>query len=122
MILRRVKREGKLAFDRLPQQYSYPSSLDRLLSALAKSPHEDALDVLLALARRDSRFLARHDWAQAVIKVCTEKSGQTCWRWSARASWAMRVVLIPFTCRAGSRTSARNSRRSRKRYCNAIRA
>ncbi|UWU70562.1 NACHT domain-containing NTPase [Bradyrhizobium sp. NC92] len=63
--------------DRLPQQYSYPSSLDRLLSALAKSAHEGALDVLLALARRDPRFLARHDWAQAVIKVGTEKSGQT---------------------------------------------
>jgi hypothetical protein len=63
--------------DRLPQQYSYPSSLDRLLSALAKSPHDGALDVLLALARRDPRFLARHDWAQAVIKVGTEKSGQT---------------------------------------------
>jgi hypothetical protein len=63
--------------DRLPQQYGYPSSLDRLLSALAKSPHRSALDVLQALARRDPRFLARHDWAQAVIKVGTEKSGQT---------------------------------------------
>jgi hypothetical protein len=63
--------------ERLPQQYGYPSSLDRLLSALAKSPHDGALDVLLALARRDPRFLARHDWAQAVIKVGTEKSGQT---------------------------------------------
>jgi hypothetical protein len=63
--------------DRLPQQYGYPSSLDRLLSALAKSPHEGALDVLQALARRDPRLLARHDWAQAVIKLGTEKSGQT---------------------------------------------
>jgi len=63
--------------DRLPQQYSYSNSLDRLLSALAKSPHEGALDVLQALARRDSRLLARHDWARAVIKVGTEKSGQT---------------------------------------------
>jgi hypothetical protein len=63
--------------DRLPQQYSYPSSLDRLLSALAKSPHDGALDVLLALARRDPRFLARHNWAQAVIRVGTEKSSQT---------------------------------------------
>jgi hypothetical protein len=32
-------------------------------------------DVLQALARRDPRLLARHDWAQAV-KVGTEKSGQ----------------------------------------------
>jgi hypothetical protein len=62
--------------DRLPQEYSYPSSLDRLLSALAKSPHGSALEVLQALARRDPRLLARHDWAQAVIKVGTEKSGQ----------------------------------------------
>jgi hypothetical protein len=34
-------------------------------------------DVLQALARRDPRLLARHDWAQAAIKVGTEKSGQT---------------------------------------------
>ncbi|MGB8397834.1 MAG: hypothetical protein WCE35_03440 [Bradyrhizobium sp.] len=47
------------------------------MSALAKSPHESALDVLQALARRGPRLLARHDWAQAVIKVGTEKSGQT---------------------------------------------
>jgi hypothetical protein len=63
--------------DRLPAQYGYPSSFDRLPSALAKSPHDGALDVLQALARRDPRFLARHDWAQAVIKLGTEKSGQT---------------------------------------------
>ncbi|QAU44189.1 hypothetical protein XH91_01670 [Bradyrhizobium guangzhouense] len=63
--------------DRLPEEYGYPSSLDRLLSALAKSPHEGALDLLQALARRDPRLLAQHDWAQAVIKVGTEKSGQT---------------------------------------------
>jgi hypothetical protein len=63
--------------DRLPEQYGYPSSFDRLLSALAKSPHEGALDLLQALARRDPRLLARHDWAQAVIKVGTEKSGKT---------------------------------------------
>jgi hypothetical protein len=34
-------------------------------------------DVLQALARRDPGLLARHDWAQAAIKVGTEKSGQT---------------------------------------------
>ncbi len=34
-------------------------------------------DVLQALARRDPQLLARHDWAQAAIKVGTEKSGQT---------------------------------------------
>jgi hypothetical protein len=43
--------------DRLPAQYGYPSSLDRLLSALAKSPHEGALDLLQALARRDPRLV-----------------------------------------------------------------
>lgn len=62
--------------DRLPEEYGYPSSLDRLLSALAKSPHDDALDVLQRLARRDPRLLARHDWTQAVIKISTEKSDQ----------------------------------------------
>lgn len=63
--------------DRLPEQYRHVNSLDRSLSALAKSPHENALKVLQALARRDPRLLARHEWAQAVIKVGTEKSAQT---------------------------------------------
>jgi NACHT conflict system protein len=63
--------------DRLPEQYRHVNSLDRLLSALAKSPHENALEVLRTLARRDPRLLARHEWAQAVIKVGTEKSAQT---------------------------------------------
>jgi hypothetical protein len=62
--------------DRLPQQYSYPSSFDRLLSALARSSYDNALDVLQALGRRDPRILARHDWVNAVIKLGTEASGR----------------------------------------------
>ena len=60
--------------DRLPQQYGYPGSLDRLLSALGKSPHDGALGVLQALGRRDPRMAARHDWLDAVIKLGTEGS------------------------------------------------
>ena len=60
--------------DRLPQQYSYPGSFDRLLSALGKSPHDGALGVLQALGRRDPRMVARHDWLDAVIKLGTEGS------------------------------------------------
>jgi len=60
----------------LPQQYSYPRSLERLFSALSKSPHECALDVLQALARRDPRVAAEHDWLDAVIKLGTEESAQ----------------------------------------------
>jgi hypothetical protein len=62
--------------DRLPEQYGYPSSLDRLLSALAKSPHDSALGALQALGRRDPRILARQDWVNAVIKLGTEPSGR----------------------------------------------
>ena len=108
--------------DRLPQQYSYPSSLDRLLSAFAKSPHEGALDVLQALARRDPRLLARHDWAQAVIKVGTEKSGQTLVALACDGELGDAVASMPSTCRDSSRVSARNSRRSRERCCNATSA
>ncbi len=62
--------------DRLPQQYGYPGSLDRLSSALGKSPHDGALGVLRALGRRDPRIAARHDWLDAMIKLGTEGSGQ----------------------------------------------
>jgi hypothetical protein len=60
--------------DRLPQQYSYPGSFDRLLSALGKSPQDGALGVLQALGRRDQRMAARHDWLDAVVKLRTEGS------------------------------------------------
>jgi hypothetical protein len=62
--------------DRLPRQYGYPGSLDRLLSALGKSPHEGALNVLRALARRGPGVAARHDWLHAMVKLGTEGSGQ----------------------------------------------
>jgi hypothetical protein len=62
--------------DRLPPQYSYPGSLDRLLSALGKSPHDGALGVLRALGHRDPRIAARHSWLDAMIKLGTEGSGQ----------------------------------------------
>jgi hypothetical protein len=62
--------------DRLPPQYGYASSLDRLISALAKSPHDEALGVLQALGRHDPKIMARHEWVDALIKLRTEASGR----------------------------------------------
>ncbi|MGH7120668.1 MAG: hypothetical protein ACREFP_17050, partial [Acetobacteraceae bacterium] len=62
--------------DRLPATYRYPRSLQRLLSALSKSPHESALALLEALSRRDPRMFAEHDWVDAVIKLGTEESAR----------------------------------------------
>jgi hypothetical protein len=62
--------------DRLPPQYGYASSLDRLISALAKSPHDEALGVLEALGRHDPKIMARHEWVDALIKLRTEASGR----------------------------------------------
>lgn len=64
--------------DMLPDEYvRYPRGLHRLFWALGKSPREGALDVLLALARRDSRLLEDHDWRDALIKLGTEQAALT---------------------------------------------
>ncbi len=60
--------------DLLPRQYGYPSSLDRLLSALGKSPHDGALGVLQALGHRDPKITARYDWLDAMITLGTKRS------------------------------------------------
>jgi len=63
--------------DLLPEDYRrYPRALHRLLSALGQSPHERALDVLQALARRDPRMIADHDWLDALIRLGTEESAR----------------------------------------------
>ena len=48
--------------------------LSRLLSALSHSPSEDAVDVLVELARRRPRMLADYDWWYALVKIGTEES------------------------------------------------
>ena len=48
--------------------------LSRLLSALSYSPSEDAVDVLVELARRRPRMLADYDWWYALVKIDTEES------------------------------------------------
>jgi hypothetical protein len=62
--------------DRLPDEYRYPRSLERLLSALSKSPHEGALGVLQALAVRDSRMVTEYHWLNALIKLGTQASAR----------------------------------------------
>jgi hypothetical protein len=63
--------------DRLPAEYRYPRSLERLLSALSKSPHEEAVAVLEGLLRRDPRMIDEYDWLNALMKIGTEDSAKT---------------------------------------------
>jgi hypothetical protein len=58
----------------VPGTHRNPWKLERLLNALGNSPHEDALRVLEELAKRDTRFLARHEWLNAMMKLGTEAS------------------------------------------------
>ena len=50
------------------------SGLSRLLSALSHSPSEDAVDVLLELARHRPQLLSNYDWWHALVKIGTEES------------------------------------------------
>jgi hypothetical protein len=56
----------------VPRQYCEPWDLDRLLIALADSPHEDVLLVFKALADWDQRVLNNHHWLYALLKIGTE--------------------------------------------------
>jgi hypothetical protein len=61
---------------RLPGQYNSPRSLERLLSALGKSPHQGALGVLEALAERDPGMAVEYGWLSALIAMGTEESAR----------------------------------------------
>lgn len=60
----------------LPEQHSSPWELDRLLIALADSPHDDALQVLKILAERDKRILDTYHWTNSVFRLGTEAAGR----------------------------------------------
>jgi hypothetical protein len=108
--------------DRLPEQYGYPSSLDRLLSALAKSPHEGA-----SISFRRLRAAIPGSWRGMIglrpsLKSARQNPVKPFSGWFAMGSWVTQAAPTPFTCRDSLRTSARNSHRSRKRCYNAISA
>ena len=60
--------------DDLPEGYRYPRSMERLLSAIAKSPHPAILDVLMKLGERDEKLQADHGWLDALMALKTEDS------------------------------------------------
>jgi hypothetical protein len=61
---------------RLPGQYNSPRSLERLLSALGKSPHQGSLGVLEALAERDPGMAVEYGWLSGLIAMGTEESAR----------------------------------------------
>jgi hypothetical protein len=48
--------------------------MERLLSAIAKSPHPAILDVLMKLGERDEKLQADHGWLDALMALKTEDS------------------------------------------------
>jgi NACHT conflict system protein len=69
--------------DDLPEGYRYARSMERLLSAIAKSPHPAILDVLIKLGERDEKLQADHGWLDALMELKTEDSA---------------LVLLNFIC------------------------
>jgi hypothetical protein len=61
-------------FNSLPQDYCHPHHFRRLLTALGQSPHEEALQVLKALAECIPTMLQEYEWLDAIIRLETEKS------------------------------------------------
>lgn len=62
--------------DTVPDRHCEPWDMDRLLIALGDSPHEDALQVLKALADRDKRILDNYHWTNSVFKLGTEAAAR----------------------------------------------
>jgi len=62
--------------DLLPAQYQRPWQLRRLLTALGHSPHEQALQVLEALAKGDPQITQEHEWLDAMMRLETEASAR----------------------------------------------
>lgn len=63
--------------DMLPQDYRHPHDFHRLLTALGHSPHEEALQVLTALAERMPEMLQKYEWLEAMMRLETEESART---------------------------------------------
>lgn len=64
------------AIDLLSAEHRHPWCLRRLLSALGNSPHQDTLQVLNELGRRDPRFLEERNWLNAMMELGTAASAQ----------------------------------------------
>jgi hypothetical protein len=62
--------------DLLPAQYQRPWQLRRLLTALGHSPHEQALQVLEALAKGDPQITQVREWLAAMMRLETEASAR----------------------------------------------
>jgi hypothetical protein len=62
--------------DLLPAQYQRRWQLRRLLIALGYSPHGQALQVLEALAKRDSHITRERDWLDAMMRLETEAAAR----------------------------------------------
>jgi hypothetical protein len=60
----------------LPAQYQRPWQLRRLLTALGHSPHEQALQVLEALAKGDPQITQEYEWLNAMMGLETEASAR----------------------------------------------
>jgi hypothetical protein len=59
-------------YDSVPNRACEPWDMDRLLTALADSPHEDVVSIFKALAERDPRILQNERWLFSLLKVGTE--------------------------------------------------
>lgn len=60
------------ALELLPSEFRQPWQLRGLLSALAEAPDAEAEQILGVLARRDPRFLSKHEWVSAMLSRETE--------------------------------------------------
>ncbi|MCQ8876199.1 hypothetical protein NP945_30610 [Mesorhizobium sp. LMG17149] len=60
------------ALEVFPSEFRQPWQLRSLISALAEAPDTEAERVLGDLARRDPRFLSKHEWVSALLGKETE--------------------------------------------------
>ena len=60
------------ALEMLPKKAYGEWRLERLLTALSRSPHSDALSVLLELAVLSPKLYGQHDWLNAILRLDTD--------------------------------------------------
>lgn len=62
------------ALNIVPDQYKQPWQMDRLLTALGNSPHEQALETLQSLARLNPQYTKQSAWLNAFFELNTDLS------------------------------------------------